>query len=89
MRSIRVNVPKEKTPFRNGFKPYAGSDWLALSKKAIQKMKEADLYNHEMISFFAKANKAPDANSSPIEVILQSFFGNQKDLKHAHKIFTT
>lgn len=83
-RPVRTPILRSKTPFPPGqFEPYTGSDWMALGRKAVERMFDAQLDRHPMLDFLARQNQAPDANASPIEIVLQSFFGNQTDLKQA------
>lgn len=85
MRPVRIPLRRSQTPFSDQFRPYTGSDWIALNRKAFEAMYEADLYNHPLLEYIKRANQAPDGNSSPIEIVLQSFFGNATGLRHGYK----
>jgi Core-2/I-Branching enzyme len=80
-RYIRKNINIEETPFNSNYLPYCGSDWMMFNRKVLNRIVQSDLMNHPSIPFIAEANDFPDRNASPVEIILQSFIMNQKDLK--------
>lgn len=83
-RSFRTPINIEHTPFASGYRAYTGSDWFALNKSAAMKMKTEQLHRHKILDYIAKANLAPDANASPVEIVFQTFYGNISDLNHAY-----
>ena len=85
LRSLRTRINKQKTPFNDNFEAYTGSDWMALSNYAVKKMLDAKLYDHPVIDYLSSINEAPDIIVSPIEMVIQSFFGNDKSLNHSRK----
>ena len=77
---IRIPVDRQKTPFNDSMFPHAGSDWYIFNNKTVKRIIEADMMQHPMVKYITQANKAPDRNSSPDEVIFQTYVKNQKDL---------
>jgi hypothetical protein len=80
-RYIRKKLNPEETPFNKNYQPYCGSDWMMFNCKVLKQIIDANLMDHPSIAFITEANKFPDMNASPIEIILQSFIMNQKNLK--------
>ncbi len=79
-RSIRIPIDRNKTPFNDLMYPYAGSDWYFFNRKTVDRILQADIVNHPITQYIAKANTAPDKNASPDEILIQTFVKNQKDL---------
>jgi len=81
MRDIRKNIDPESTPFNSKLKPYTGSDWFIMNRKAMKSILEEDIPNHPAFHYLAQANLDKKRNASPIEILVQTFIANNKDLK--------
>ncbi|MES2388090.1 MAG: beta-1,6-N-acetylglucosaminyltransferase [Bacteroidota bacterium] len=80
-RSLRYPVSRADKPFNDQYKPFCGSDWYMMNRKAMKQVLDADLYNHPTVPYISYVNSFPDRNASPIEIIIQSFIANNKTLK--------
>ncbi len=79
-RHLRVPIDRNNTPFNDSMYPYCGSDWYFFNRKTVDRILSADIVNHPITKYIAKANEEPDMNASPDEILLQTFVRNQKDL---------
>jgi hypothetical protein len=81
MRDIRKAIDPETTPFNSKLKPFTGSDWFILNRKAMKAILDADIPNHPAFHYLAEANLDKKRNASPIEILVQTFIANNKELK--------
>jgi hypothetical protein len=83
---LRIPYPRNWSPFVKDYKPYTGSQWCMLNKKAMKILMESDLKNQLMTFYIEKVNSYyPKTIISPDEVVFQTFFGNNKLLKNECK----
>jgi Core-2/I-Branching enzyme len=82
-RYLRKRIPAEKNPFINGSNIYyQGSNYFALNRKALGTMVDPDSAVNHLIAFYYKfIRQMPDMHPCPQETIIQTFIGNQKDLR--------
>lgn len=79
-RYIRKNIDIEKTPFNSSYTPYCGSDWMIFNNKTLKLVLDGKLETHPTVPFITEANSFPDRNASPIEIIIQSYILNHKEI---------
>lgn len=79
LREVRVPLRRENTPFRE-MDPFQGSDWFALRRNVVGRMLAARLDKGPVLKYLAQINEHPRTTVSPIEMVIQTFVGNQQGI---------
>ena len=78
-RDLRIPVARGRTPFAE-LTPYQGSDWFALRRRVVEKMLSKKIEEGDVLAYLSKINRQKNTLVSPIEMVIQTFLGNESDI---------
>lgn len=79
LRDVRIPRRRSRTPFAE-IDPFQGSDWFAIRRNVVKRMLAARLDEGDVIEYLKSVNEHPRTLVSPIEMVIQTFIGNESGL---------